>query len=119
MCPRRESNSYSLFLRTGFSYHYSFHYHHKCLWSGLYLHHVKGAPCLVSTRSLSGFARYSHVKGFTEFTGFYFERFHSSTLFLNIIFFLTPLFYNNYEFVNDNLDITFVSFVIYYLLGLH
>ena len=36
--------------RTGFSYHYSFHYQHKCcLWSGLYLHHIFRFRCFVSS----------------------------------------------------------------------
>ena len=38
-----------------------------------------GVPRLVSTRSLSGFARYSHFKGFTEFEEFYLNDFSSST----------------------------------------
>ena len=38
-----------------------------------------GAPCLVSTRSLSGFARYSHFKGFAEFTEFYIFNFSKCT----------------------------------------
>jgi len=40
-----------------------------------------GVPRLVSTRSLSGFARYSHFKGFTEFEEFYSEGFPSGTQF--------------------------------------
>ena len=39
-----------------------------------------GAPCLVSTRScLTSFARYYHLKGFTEFTEFYIDNFLSCT----------------------------------------
>ena len=43
-----------------------------------------GAPCLVSTRSLSGFARYSHLKGFAEFTEFYIFNFSKCTQILFI-----------------------------------
>ena len=38
-----------------------------------------GVPRLVSTRSLSGFARYYHFTGFTEFEEFYLNDFSSST----------------------------------------
>ena len=50
-----------------------------CLWSGLYLYHFTGTSRQVSTRSLSGFARYCHFTGFTEFEKFYFESFLPST----------------------------------------
>ncbi len=67
--------------RTGFSYYYGFH--HPLLVCSLdYAFTIScdlGAPCLVSTRSLSGFARYSHLKGFAEFTEFYIFNFSKCT----------------------------------------
>jgi len=44
----------------------------RCLGSGLYLNHFTGSSRQVSTRSLSGFARYWHFTAFTEFERFYF-----------------------------------------------
>ena len=66
---------------TGFSYYYGFH-HPSPVCSLDYAFTVSfdlGAPCLVSTRSLSGFARYSHFKGFAEFTEFYIFNFSKCT----------------------------------------
>ena len=54
-------------LPKGFSYHLQLSLLLSDLWSGLYLHHFTGAPRQVSTRPLSGFARYCHFTGFTEF----------------------------------------------------
>ena len=67
--------------RTGFSYYYGFH-HPLPVCSLDYAFTISfdlGAPCLVSTRSLSGFARYSHLKGFAEFTEFYIFNFSKCT----------------------------------------
>ena len=66
---------------TGFSYYYGFH-HPTPVCSLDYAFTISfdlGAPCLVSTRSLSGFARYSHLKGFAEFTEFYIFNFSKCT----------------------------------------
>ena len=66
---------------TGFSYYYGFH-HPTLVCSLDYAFTISfdlGAPCLVSTRSLSGFARYSHFKGFAEFTEFYIFNFSKCT----------------------------------------
>ncbi|MEY3120883.1 MAG: hypothetical protein RL548_1240 [Bacteroidota bacterium] len=66
---------------TGFSYYYGFH-HPTLVCSLDYAFTISfdlGAPCLVSTRSLSGFARYSHFKGFAEFTEFYIFNFSKRT----------------------------------------
>ena len=63
------------------------------LWSGLYLHHsisTLDVLCQVSTRSFSGFARYSHLKGFTEFTGFYIKDFSLSTQFSKSVVYTIP-----------------------------
>ena len=83
MVPRAGLEPARTFLPNRFSYHHSFHYQLICcLWSGLYLNHIfsdLGSPCLVSTPSFSGLARYSHLKGFTEFTKFYIRCFHLST----------------------------------------
>ncbi len=72
--------------RTGFSYYYGFH-HPLPVCSLDYAFTIScdlGAPCLVSTRSLSGFARYSHLKGFAEFTEFYIFNFSKCTQILFI-----------------------------------
>ena len=66
---------------TGFSYYYGFH-HPTPVCSLDYAFTISfdlGAPCLVSTRSLSGFARHSHLKGFAEFTEFYIFNFSKCT----------------------------------------
>ena len=71
---------------TGFSYYYGFH-HPTPVCSLDYAFTISfdlGAPCLVSTRSLSGFARYSHLKGFAEFTEFYIFNFSKCTQILFI-----------------------------------
>ncbi len=71
---------------TGFSYYYGFH-HPTSVCSLDYAFTLSfdlGAPCLVSTRSLSGFARYSHLKGFAEFTEFYIFNFSKCTQILFI-----------------------------------
>ena len=71
---------------TGFSYYYGFH-HPTLVCSLDYAFTISfdlGAPCLVSTRSLSGFARYSHFKGFAEFTEFYIFNFSKCTQILFI-----------------------------------
>ena len=55
-----DSNRHSI-TTEGFSYHYSFRYHLKCLWSGLYLHHSFHFRCLPSslyTFLFLGLARY-------------------------------------------------------------
>ena len=65
-----------------------------CLWSGLYLHHCISALdvlCQVSTPSFSGLARYSHLTGFTEFTGFYIKDFSLSTQFSkSVVYTVSP-----------------------------
>ena len=101
----------------GFSYHYSFHYQIICLWSGLYLHHSFRLRCPPSSlytfkmKLSSSFARYYHFTGFTEFDGFYSDRFRKGTQFSVIssksnVYSVPPQTDNSFQFLYSISDLT-------------
>jgi hypothetical protein len=80
MYLRRESNPYGHFCPQDFLTTMVFTTLSVCSLDYIFtISYDLGAPCLVSTRSFSGFARYCHFTGFTEFTEFYLDDFSFST----------------------------------------